>query len=55
MMTALAERGRPALDGTVAGNSGSSAFHNSLVIFFRAMPPITLTGHHAMTGFCWRR
>ncbi|NKA05893.1 hypothetical protein HI808_19935 (plasmid) [Ralstonia solanacearum] len=38
MMTALAERGRPALDGTVAGNSGSSAFHNSLVIFFRAMP-----------------
>ncbi len=46
-------RGRPPLvEGSTTGNSGCSAFHNSLLIFFRAMSPTTLKAHGSMTWFC---
>ncbi len=46
-------RGRPPLvDASTTGSSGCSAFHNSLLIFFRAMSPTTPTAHGAMTLFC---
>ncbi len=37
---------------STTGNSGCSAFHNSLLIFFRAMSPTTLKAHGSMTWFC---
>ncbi len=46
-------RGRPPLvEGSTTGSSGCNAFHSSLLIFFRAMPPTTLKVHGAMTWFC---
>lgn len=46
-------RGRPPLaEGAATGNSGSSAFHSSLLIFRRAMPPLTLLPLLSMTWFC---
>ncbi|CAH0443235.1 hypothetical protein LMG9673_03960 [Ralstonia pseudosolanacearum] len=46
-------RGRPPLvDGFTTGSSGCSAFHNSLLIFFRAMALTTPKVHDAMTWFC---
>jgi hypothetical protein len=40
------------VEGSTTGSSGCSAFHNSLLSFFRAMSPTTPTGHGAMTRFC---
>lgn len=46
-------RGRPPLpERSTTGSSGSSAIHNSLLIFFRLIQPTTPRGLRAMTGFC---
>ncbi|OYQ09312.1 hypothetical protein B7R77_20435 [Ralstonia solanacearum K60] len=42
------------VDGFTTGSSGCGAFHNSLLIFCRAMSPTTPAAHGAMTWFCWR-
>jgi len=45
--------GRPPFgEGSTVGSSGCNAFHNSLLIFFRAMSPLTSIRRRSMTRFC---